>query len=242
MNKTPTEAKLFAGLLAAEVGRERALDVVVCPPYIDLPVVTDVLKDTEIGVGAQNIYPKESGAFTGEISVLMLKDLGVNYVIVGHSERRHIFGETDELINEKVRFVLENALTPIFCIGETLEERESGRTFEVLESQVVKGLKGVELEDILKVIVAYEPVWAIGTGKVATPEQADEAMGFVRQLIGKLYGWQIAEQIRILYGGSIKPENFDSLIKMENIDGGLVGGASLKESFIDLVRIAKKYL
>jgi len=242
MNKTPTEAKLFAGVLAAEIGLEDSLDIVVCPPSIDIPAVADVLKDTKIGVGAQNIYPKESGAFTGEISVTMLKDLGVKYVIVGHSERRHIFGESDELINEKNKFALKENLIPIFCIGETLEEREAGRTFEVLRSQIIKGLKDISANEIMRMIIAYEPVWAIGTGKVATPEQADKAMGYVRKLLGELYSMEIADQLKILYGGSIKPDNFDSLIKMENIDGGLVGGASLKESFIELVRIAKNYL
>ena len=172
----------------------------------------------------------------------MLKDLGVKYVIVGHSERRHIFGESDELINEKNKFALKENLIPIFCIGETLEEREAGRTFEVLRSQIIKGLKDISANEIMRMIIAYEPVWAIGTGKVATPEQADEAMGYVRKLLGELYSMEIADQLKILYGGSIKPDNFDSLIKMENIDGGLVGGASLKESFIELVRIAKNYL
>lgn len=242
MNKTPTKAKLFAGTLAAWIGMEDSLEVVVCPPSIDIPAVIDVLKDTKIKVGAQNIYPKESGAFTGEISTTMLKDLGAEYVIVGHSERRHIFGESNAFINEKIKFVLKENLTPIFCIGETLEEREAGRTFDVLKTQITEGLREVNTDEVLRIIVAYEPVWAIGTGKVATPEQADEAMGYVRKLIGELYGQDISDRMVILYGGSIKPENFDSLIKMENIDGGLVGGASLKESFIELVKIAKKYL
>ncbi|OAA31754.1 triosephosphate isomerase [Kosmotoga arenicorallina S304] len=242
MNKTPTEAKLFAGALAASIGMEDSLEVVVCPPSIDIPAVIDVLKDTKIKVGAQNIYPKESGAFTGEISTTMLKDLGAEYVIAGHSERRHIFGESNALINEKIKFALKENLTPIFCIGETLEEREAGRTFDVLRDQIIEGLREINTDEVLRIIVAYEPVWAIGTGKVATPEQADEAMGYVRKLIGELYGQDVSDQMVILYGGSIKPENFDSLIKMENIDGGLVGGASLKESFIELVKIAKKYL
>ena len=171
----------------------------------------------------------------------MLSDLAVEYVLVGHSERRHIFGETCELTGEKIKSVLKHGLTPIFCVGETLEEREAGRMKEVLETQIRKGFSGLGKSDLERIIIAYEPVWAIGTGVVASPEQADEAMKFIRDLIASLYGVDLSESVRILYGGSIKPENFESLISMENIDGGLVGGASLQESFVQLVAIAESH-
>lgn len=242
MNMVPSKAALFAGVLADSLGNEKDVDVVVCPPTISMPAVADVLRDTKIEVGAQNIYPKDSGAFTGETAIPMLQDLGVSHVVIGHSERRHIFGETDVQTNIKLATVLEKSLAPIFCIGETLEEREAGLTENVLERQIKLGFANISAEDTLKTIIAYEPVWAIGTGVVATPEQAQEAMAFVRSLICDLYGEEVSSKVRLLYGGSVKPENFDSLIKMEDIDGGLVGGASLKDSFAELVDIAKKYL
>jgi triosephosphate isomerase len=203
--------------------------------------VADILKDTAIKCGVQNVYPADSGAVTGEISVPMLPDLGVEYVLVGHSERRHIFGETSEMTNEKIKAVLKGGLIPVFCVGETLEERESGRTNEVLKEQISKGFSGLDKNEAERLIIAYEPVWAIGTGVVATPEQAEDTMKFVRDLVSSLYDNDLSEEIRILYGGSIKPDNFEPLIAMENIDGGLVGGASLLESFVQLVAIAKNH-
>lgn len=241
MNKSPNEARMFAGFLASSIGNENAVDVVVFPTSLSVAGVADILKDTSIKVGVQNIYPADSGAFTGEISASMLSDLAVEYVLVGHSERRHIFGETCELTGEKIKSVLKHGLTPVFCVGETLEEREAGRMKEVLETQIRKGFSGLGKSDLERIIIAYEPVWAIGTGVVASPEQADEAMKFIRDLIASLYGVDLSESVRILYGGSIKPENFESLISMENIDGGLVGGASLQESFVQLVAIAENH-
>ncbi|HCO69400.1 MAG TPA: triose-phosphate isomerase [Mesotoga infera] len=241
MNKSPDESRMFAGFLASSIGNEKAVDVVVFPATISVPGVADILKDTTIKFGVQNIYPADSGAFTGEISVPMLADLGVEYVLVGHSERRHIFGETSEMTNEKIKAVLKGGLIPVFCVGETLEERESGRTNEVLEEQISKGFAGLDKKEAERVIIAYEPVWAIGTGVVATPEQAEDTMKFVRDLVSSLYDNDLSERIRILYGGSIKPDNFEPLIAMENIDGGLVGGASLLESFVQLVAIAEHH-
>ncbi|HAY98893.1 MAG TPA: triose-phosphate isomerase [Mesotoga sp.] len=241
MNKSPNEARMFAGFLASSIGNEKAVDVVVFPTSLSVAGVADILKDTSIKVGVQNVYPADSGAFTGEISAPMLSDLAVEYVLVGHSERRHIFGETSEMTNEKIKAVLREGLVPVFCVGETLQERESGRTEQVLEEQIRKGLAGLDKSEVEQVIIAYEPVWAIGTGVVATPEQAEATMKYIRSLLSSLYECSVAERTRILYGGSIRPDNFDSLIAMENIDGGLVGGASLQESFVQLVAIAKIY-
>ncbi|MBN2219891.1 MAG: triose-phosphate isomerase [Kosmotogaceae bacterium] len=241
MNKSPNEARMFAGFLASSIGNENTVDVVVFPTSLSVAGVSDILKDTSIKVGVQNIFPADSGAFTGEISASMLSDLFVEYVLVGHSERRHIFGETSELTGEKIKSVLKHGFTPVFCVGETLEEREAGRMKEVLEDQIRKGFSGLGKSELEHTIIAYEPVWAIGTGVVASPEQADEAMKFIRDLIASLYDVDLSETVRILYGGSIKPENFESLISMENIDGGLVGGASLQESFVQLVAIADNH-
>lgn len=239
MNKTPQEARMFAGFLASSIGREKAVDIVVFPTALAATAVAEILKDTQLKTGVQNIYPAESGAYTGEISATMLEELSLEYVLVGHSERRHLFGETDEQTREKVGAVLKSGLTPILCIGETLQEREAGLTNNVLERQLKLGLIRLEKAEVEKIVIAYEPVWAIGTGVVATPEQAEETMKYVRELLACMYDSELADRARILYGGSIKPENFDSLVRMENIDGGLVGGASLQESFVQLVSIAK---
>ncbi|HOO76241.1 MAG TPA: triose-phosphate isomerase, partial [Tepiditoga sp.] len=179
------------------------------------------------------------GAFTGEIAPDMLKDIGVKYVILGHSERRDIFGESDELINKKVKKAIEKNLIPIFCIGEHLEERENGLTFNVIERQIKKGLNGISKEEVLSVVLAYEPVWAIGTGKVATPEQAQEVHAYIRKLLSEIYDCETADKISILYGGSVKPDNYFGLFTKKDIDGGLVGGASLKEDFFVLADIMK---
>jgi triosephosphate isomerase len=241
MNKSPKEARMFAGFLASSIGEESTVDVAVFPTSLAVSGVADIMKDTKIKVGVQNIYPADSGAFTGEISASLLTELYVDYVLVGHSERRQLFGETDAQTNEKIKAILKNGLTPIFCIGETLEERKANLTNSVLERQLKAGLMGFAKEEASRVIIAYEPVWAIGTGVVATPDQAEETMKYIRQFLAGLYDGDFAESIRILYGGSIKPDNFDSLVAMEDIDGGLVGGASLLESFVQLVAIARNH-
>ncbi len=240
MNKTPSESMAFARILLNHITPKKdQVEIIVCPTYVALSDVQDVLTGTTIEVGAQNVYPKVNGAFTGEISPTMLNDLKVKYAIIGHSERRAIFKESNELINQKVRFSLEHQLIPIFCLGEVLEERESGKTFEVLEKQLKEGLKDIGPDEMKKTIVAYEPVWAIGTGKVASNQQAQEAIHFIREELAKMYDPTVANEVRILYGGSIKPDNFTGILAQKDIDGGLVGGASLKESFVELVEIAQ---
>lgn len=226
MNKTVGEAvKLVEDLMPLVKGA--AAEVVVCPTFVCLNAVVKTVHGSNIGVGAQNMYYKENGAFTGEISPVFLKDMQVEYVILGHSERRQYFKETDADINKKVIAALDHKLKPILCVGETLEERESGTTFDVIAAQVkgcVEGLKGRDLEDL---IIAYEPVWAIGTGKTATSQDANEVIGFIRKQLGELLGSDVAEATRILYGGSVKSSNTKELMGMPEIDGALVGGASL---------------
>ena len=209
----------------------------VAPPFTALDAVRKESEGSAIRLAAQNLFWEEKGAFTGEISPLMLKDLGCRYVIIGHSERRQFFGETDETVNKRMKTALNHGLLPIFCIGETLQEREGGKTFSVIERQLEGGLKGFGGKEIQKVVVAYEPVWAIGTGKTATPQQAEEVHLYIRQKLEKLYTREIAEEIRIQYGGSVTPENVKGLMSQKNIDGALVGGASLKsETFSKIVR------
>ncbi len=226
MNKTVSEAvKLVEDLMPLVKGA--AAEVVVCPTFVCLNDVVKTVHGSNIGVGAQNMYYKESGAYTGEISPVFLKDMKVEYVILGHSERRQYFNETDTEINKKVIAALDHKLKPILCVGETLEERERGTTFDVIAAQVkgcVEGLKGRDLEDL---IIAYEPVWAIGTGKTATSQDANEVIGFIRKQLGELLGSDVAEATRILYGGSVKSSNTKELMGMPEIDGALVGGASL---------------
>lgn len=226
MNKTVSEAvKLVEDLMPLVKGT--AAEVVVCPTFVCLNDVVKTVHGSNIGVGAQNMYYKESGAYTGEISPVFLKDMKVEYVILGHSERRQYFNETDTEINKKVIAALDHKLKPILCVGETLEERERGTTFDVIAAQVkgcVEGLKGRDLEDL---IIAYEPVWAIGTGKTATSQDANEVIGFIRKQLGELLGSDVAEATRILYGGSVKSSNTKELMGMPEIDGALVGGASL---------------
>ena len=235
MNMTPTEGAAFAKELEAALkGSDRK--VLVAPPFVTIPAVMDVLKGSNVLVGAQNMSNHKSGAHTGEVSVLMLKDLGVKHVILGHSERRAIYGESDEFINEKVLLAIEEGMEVILCIGETLEEREEGRLQEVLTTQVTKGLQGVSAEQMQQIVIAYEPVWAIGTGKTATPEDADSAHAFVRSLIENLYTEGVAEELIIQYGGSVKADNAKALMSKEHIDGALVGGASLSvEQFLPIV-------
>ena len=212
------------------------VDIVVCPPAVDLTEVGDMLKDTNISLGAQNCYWETEGAFTGEISVPMISSTGALQVIIGHSERRKYFGETDETVNKKIKAVIDGGLIPVVCVGETLEDREQDRTENVVKTQVTGALRAFEEQDIASLIIAYEPVWAIGTGKTATPGQAQDVHAFIRSLVKELYSETLAAEMRILYGGSVKPENIESLMQKEDIDGGLIGGASLKsESFADII-------
>nr|WP_276318769.1 triose-phosphate isomerase [Marinitoga lauensis] len=239
MNKTNIEAAEFISKLTANIGKEKKFEVVIAPTFLALEKAVDLTTSTNIKVSAQNMYFEDSGAYTGEISADMLKAIGVEYVILGHSERRNIFGETDEIINKKIKKALEKGLTPIFCIGEKLEEREKDLTFNVIERQIKEGFNGLDKDEAKKMIIAYEPVWAIGTGKVATPEQAEEVHAYIRKLLSEIYDEETAESITILYGGSVKPNNYFGLFTKPNIDGGLVGGASLKESFIELADIMR---
>lgn len=240
MNMTVTEAKAFANEIKS-IDLDSSVEKGICAPAIDLSSVKEILKDTDVKVGAENMYFEESGAFTGEISPKMLNDLDIDYVILGHSERREIFKEDDELINKKVKSALAHNLVPILCVGETLDERESGKAYEKVENQIRKDLLDVEKEAMEKVVIAYEPIWAIGTGKTASAEDADDMCKFIRELIGKIYDENASEVIRIQYGGSVKPENVVELMNKENIDGGLIGGASLKpESFEKLVNFKRR--
>lgn len=238
MNGLLREARdLAAGIRKAFEGKPPEPEVVVCPPFLALAAVRDVLEGSPLRLGAQNMHWESKGAYTGEISPLMLKDVGCTHVILGHSERRHILGETHEMINRKVKAALAADLTPIFCIGELLEERTMGVTREVVERQISKGLDGVAPQDLPRVVVAYEPVWAIGTGRTATPRQAQEVHHYVRKLLAQRAGSDIAARVRILYGGSVKPDNIRELMSEEDVDGALVGGASLEvTSFAKIVR------
>lgn len=234
MNKNHNEAIALVESLKSGINTDKS-DVVLCVPFVDLMVVSKAIDGTNINLGAQNIYFEDSGAYTGEISACMLKELGVKYVIIGHSERRSYFGETDETINKKVKKALEYNIFPILCVGESLEERELDITIELIRIQVKKALFGISKEDAKKVIIAYEPIWAIGTGKVATKEQAEEVCKNIRIVIEEIYGKDVSDMIRIQYGGSVTGDSANELFNMPNIDGGLVGGASLKEDFIKVV-------
>lgn len=225
MNNTASEGVALVKAIAPLV-TEATCDVVVCVPAIDIPAVSEALKGTNIRLGAENVHFAEKGAYTGEISAAMLKEYGVEYVIIGHSERRQYFGETDETVNKRTLTALNAELTPIVCVGETLEERETGKTEAVLHRQLKEGLKGVE--DLTKLVVAYEPVWAIGTGKTATAAQANETIGYIRKTLGELFCEKCAAKVRIQYGGSMNAGNCKELMAQEEIDGGLIGGASLK--------------
>ena len=216
------------------------VDIVIGAPFTCLSDAVKAVKGSNVKIAAENVYPKEEGAYTGEVSPKMLKDIGVEYVILGHSERREYFGETDEFINQKVKAVLEYGMTPIFCIGEKLEDRESGKTLDVNTRQIKGGLAGLSQEEAKKVIVAYEPVWAIGTGKTATPEMAQETHKEIRNVLAEMFDKDVAEEITIQYGGSMKPENAKDLLSQADIDGGLVGGASLKaDSFFEIIKAGK---
>lgn len=213
-----------------------AIDVAICPPFVYLPQVQKVVKGTAVGLGAQDVYFEEKGAFTGEISVNMLKDVGCTYAIVGHSERRHVLGETDELINRKLVAAQAGGLTPILCVGELLEERDAGQTEKVVEHQVRKGLANLDTAQAASAVIAYEPVWAIGTGRNATAEQAQEVHAFIRNVLKDMFDATLADNMRIQYGGSVKPDNAEELMGQSDVDGALVGGASLKaDDFLAII-------
>ena len=237
MNKTAAEGAALVEELKPLV-KGTNCDVVVCVPFTDIPAVSAAAKGSNIHVGAQNVHFAEKGAYTGEISADMLKEFGVEYVIIGHSERRQYFGETDETVNKRMHAALAAGLTPIVCIGESLEERETGKTESVLAVQIEEGFKG--LDDISKIVIAYEPIWAIGTGKTATAEQANETIAFIRKKCAEVFCPKCAEKVRIQYGGSMNAKNCKELMAMPEIDGGLIGGASLKaEDFAFIVNYDK---
>jgi triosephosphate isomerase (TIM) len=235
MNKNKAETKKFIEEFQALVG-DSEIEVVICPSFTVLDIASQILDTTLIKLGAQNMSWEENGAFTGEVSPDMLLDLGVEFVILGHSERRQIFNEADDIINKKVVKAIEKGLRPILCVGETLEEREDDRAFDVVRNQLVKGFKNINDNDASKLIIAYEPVWAIGTGKTASPEDANEMAAYIRSIIKELFSEEISEELIIQYGGSVKPENVEEIMNQTDIDGALVGGASLKpKDFIEIV-------
>jgi triosephosphate isomerase len=228
--------KLATGSVELE---SQNVTLAVFPPFLYLQAVRKALKGSNIAVGAQDVYFEPNGAFTGEISVSMLKDIGCNYCLCGHSERRHVIGETDELINKKVAAAISGGILPILCVGELLEEREASQTNEVLTRHIKEGLAGLSAEKLAAITIAYEPVWAIGTGLTATPQQAQEAHDFIRNLLARMYDDKSAEEIRILYGGSVKPDNAADLMRQKDVDGLLVGGASLKaDDFLSIIQKA----
>jgi len=237
MYKTTPEAVETAQRLVELVADSAGVDIMIAPVFTALDPVSRVVRNSRVALGAQNLYWEKEGAYTGEISADMLVSAGCQYVIIGHSERRQYFGETDETVNKKISAAITANLIPVFCIGETESERESGNTFSVLDKQVKDGLEGKVVDDLGSLVIAYEPVWAIGTGKTATSDQAQEAHKYIRSLIEGLFGTTLAESVRILYGGSVKPANVSELMAMPDIDGALVGGASLDaDSFSKIVK------
>lgn len=239
LNKTIKETIDFITLLKRSNLDTQSVDVVVCPPFTAISDASELLMESDIALGAQDVYWEEKGAFTGELSGSLLKDAGASFVIIGHSERRQFFHETHDTVNKKAKAALKSGLTPIVCVGEMLAERESNKTFQVIEGQLRGAFVGFSKDDMAKIVVAYEPVWAIGTGKVATPAQAQEVHAFIRKEISKAFGEEIAKGIRIQYGGSVKPDNIADLMREPDIDGALVGGASLDAgSFADIVKNA----
>jgi len=238
MNKTPSEAKALVELLKPLVNNPD-VDVVYCVPAIDIVPVVEATKGTNVAVGAENMYIEESGAYTGEIAPNMIVDAGAKYVIIGHSERRQYFKEDDAFLNKKVLKAFEHGLTPILCCGETLEQREAGVTLDWIRLQIKSDLQHVTAEQAASMVIAYEPIWAIGTGKTATADQAEEVCGAIRQCIAEIYDQETAEKTRIQYGGSMKPSNCKELLAKPDIDGGLIGGASLKADFADIVNYNK---
>ena len=241
MNKTASETKQVADELKTILPRAKWCDVLVCVPSVNIPAALRAFKDMRVTVGAENVFYEKNGAYTGEVSADMLKDLGVKYVIIGHSERRQYFGETDITVNKKVHAALEAGLHPIVCVGESLEQRELGVTMDLISLQVKSALAGVSAEKLRKCVIAYEPVWAIGTGRTATPEQAGEVCTFIRATIRHMYGARIARSITIQYGGSMNPGNAAELLAQPDIDGGLIGGAALKpDQFVAIINAANQ--
>jgi triosephosphate isomerase len=243
MNKTIKKATEFARDLVETLNDCPDMEIIIFPPFTALYAVANVVRDTNILFGAQNMYCEPAGAYTGEISPLMLADIGVHYVILGHSERREIIGETDELINLKMKAALNYRMKPILCIGEKIEEREKGKAEEVVHNQLVKDLHDISKDEMVRTVLAYEPLWAIGTGKTASPEDANKMHTFIRETIINLYDKRIASKIRIQYGGSVRPDNIDILMAQPEIDGALVGGASLDvESFVKIVKFQRSVI
>lgn len=242
MNCGPNEtATLLEELKKETPSISENVDVLVCPPFVSLSMAVNHLHNTDIAVGAQNFYFEDKGAYTGEISAGMLEESGCNYVIIGHSERREYFGETDEGVNAKTKKALSHKLVPIVCVGESLDQRKEGIHFELVKDQVTAALKGISSDDVLDVVIAYEPIWAIGTGETATPAQAQEMHGFIRNTLENLYDSETAGAIRILYGGSMKPGNAEELLQQTDVDGGLIGGASLDaKGFSEIIQTAEK--
>ena len=243
MNKDLGDARELAQDVVAAVGDPGTVRVAVCPPFISLDVVFGTLRDSRIRLGAQNMHHADEGAFTGEVSAPMLRSVGCAYVILGHSERRQYFGETDEGVNQKVKQALAHDLTPIICVGETLEQRKAGNERTVVQQQVEGALAGIDVTRADDVVIAYEPVWAIGTGETATPEQAQEMHAFIRELLQDMAGADVAGDLHVLYGGSMKPHNAEELLAQDDVDGGLIGGASLKaDAFAAIVEAGQQVL
>ncbi len=235
MNYCVNKAEEFVSQIKDTINTDE-VDVVICPNFVALDRISDLIYGTNIKLGAQNVYFEDKGAYTGETSVNMLAAVGVSYCIVGHSERRQYFNETDEIVNKKAKKLLEKDIAPIVCVGETLEERESEKMYEVVEKQVRNSLDGIDKDLIMnKVVIAYEPIWAIGTGKTATAEQANEMCKYIREVIAKMYDEETSQKVRIQYGGSVKPSNASEILNMSDIDGALVGGASLTNDFVAIV-------
>ena len=241
MNKTLSETRAFAEELKPILPKGKWCDVVLCVPYVNIPAAIRLFKDCRVAIGAENCHYEATGAYTGEVSAEMLKELGVKYVIIGHSERRQYYNETDLTVNKKVHAALEVGLRPIVCVGESLEQRELGVTMELIAYQVKCALSGVSADKLRHVVIAYEPLWAIGTGKTATAEQAGEVCGNIRATIRALYGARVARSVTIQYGGSMNPKNAAELLAQPDIDGGLIGGAALKpEQFVDIINAANQ--
>ncbi|HPC58476.1 MAG: triose-phosphate isomerase [Kiritimatiellae bacterium] len=239
MNMTTAEAASLVTALKADLANFREAEVVVCPPFTALATVSELVQGTHLDLGAQNMHWEKGGAYTGEISAGMLRELYCHYVILGHSERRQYFGETDEIVNRKAKAALASSLHPIVCVGETLEQREAGQVESVITTQVQGSLAGLSAKELLDSVIAYEPVWAIGTGKTASSEQAQEVHALIRKVMAGMHDETVAQSVRIQYGGSVKPGNARELFGMPDIDGGLIGGAALDaKSFIDIVRAA----
>lgn len=242
MNCGPYDAaELLEGLKTKKAEVDENVDVLVCPPFVSIGMAVKYLYDTDIQVGAQNLHFEENGAFTGEISGSMLAESGCNYVIIGHSERRQYFSETDETVNQRTHKALEHKLAPIICVGESLEQRKANVHYDLVKDQITAALKGVDDNQVLDVVIAYEPIWAIGTGETASPEQAQEMHEHIRKILANLYDQEVADSVNILYGGSMKPANAEELLSQSDVDGGLIGGASLDaDSFSEIITIAEE--